>query len=161
MGIHTTQLTHIRQTSGHILEHKRDQVASNKSSESQRAGENLSDDTSQEEEAFWLFLSVRSVNVRHPVEIQPNYGPRTCGLSATLSSSLTCDYGSAIVPLGACAPQASHGPWPPNSPCLPPSRIALFPVVLSTRILGVSGLPATMAPCSSVACPLGRIHLHP
>lgn len=79
MCIHTTQLTQVRQTSGHILEHECDQVTSNKSSESQRAGENLSDDTVQEEEALLLFLSVRGMNVRHLVEIRPNHGPRMCG----------------------------------------------------------------------------------
>lgn len=99
------------------------------------------------------------------MEIQSNHGSRMGGPSATLSCSLTCDDGPVALPKGACVSQASHGHWPPDSPCLPATRIALFPVVLSTQILGTSlhkfsGLP-TEAPRPSDAYPLARIHLHP
>lgn len=82
------------------------------------------------------------------------------GPSATLSCSLTCDDGPVALPKGTCVSQASHGHWPPDSPCSPATRIALFPVVLSTQILGTSGLP-TVAPHPSDVCPLARVHLHP
>lgn len=94
------------------------------------------------------------------MEIQSNHGSRMGGPSATLSCSLTCDDGPVTLTKGACVSQASHGHWPPDSACLPATRIALFPVVLSTQILGTSGLP-TVAPLPSDACPLARIHLHP
>lgn len=100
---------HARLMSGHILEHKCDQVTSNKNSESQRAGESLSDDTVQEEEILLLFLLLRGVNVRQRSNLTRS--PECVAASATYSPILTCDYVPVALPKAHCTLQPSHVHW--------------------------------------------------
>lgn len=166
MCIDTTQLTHVRQTSGQILEHKCDQVTSNKSSESQRAGENLSDDTVQEEEALPLFLSVRGMNVRHLVEIRPNHGPGMCGPLSNPQPSPDLWLWSSCPPRGTLWTPAfpcTLATWLHLLVCLSYSFVSCGPLYTNTAQLRPpmsSGFPRDSGPSLAQAtqqtCPLSR-----